>query len=66
LWGAVAGAAYVVLLPHALQRYEEYATAISGLITVLIIMLLPGGIVDALRTVAAWAAHGVRRARRRS
>ncbi len=48
LWGSVAGAALLSLLPELLARYEGSETILFGLILVATMILLPRGIVPTL------------------
>ena len=46
VWGAVIGAAYVVMLPELASSYSNWETAITGILTVLILIFAPRGIVS--------------------
>jgi branched-chain amino acid transport system permease protein len=45
LWGSLAGAAFINVLPHLLGPMEEYKEIIHGLILVGILLVLPRGLV---------------------
>jgi branched-chain amino acid transport system permease protein len=57
LWGAVAGALFLTVLPEALRAIESYDILVYGGILVLCMMFLPGGLAEGLRK-AAEAARG--------
>jgi branched-chain amino acid transport system permease protein len=54
LWGSLAGAAFVTILPHLLGPLEEYKDILHGLIVVVVLLMLPrgllAGIVDLAKT----------------
>jgi branched-chain amino acid transport system permease protein len=54
LWGSLAGAAFVTVLPHVLGPLEDYKEILHGLIVVVVLLVLPRGLVvglvDAVRT----------------
>ncbi len=54
LWGSLAGAAFVTILPHLLGALEDYKDILHGLIVVVVLLILPHGlvtgIVDAVRS----------------
>jgi branched-chain amino acid transport system permease protein len=45
--GAIIGAAVVTLLPEFLRGFQESAQAVLGVVTLLIFLFLPGGVVGA-------------------
>jgi branched-chain amino acid transport system permease protein len=60
LWGAVAGATFLTVLPEALRAIEDYDILLYGGLLVLCMMFLPGGLAEgaqrlgrAVRAVAA-------------
>jgi branched-chain amino acid transport system permease protein len=62
LWGAVAGALFLTILPEVLRAVENVDVLVYGAILVLTMMFLPGGLAEgAQRTArglrAAWAAR---------
>lgn len=52
LWGSLAGAAFVTVLPHLLGPLEDSKDILHGLIVVGILLVLPRGIMAELVTVA--------------
>lgn len=48
LWGSLAGAAVVTLLPHLLGPFEEYKDILHGLVVVGILLVLPRGLLAGL------------------
>lgn len=48
LWGSLAGAAFVTILPHLLGPLEEYKDILYGLIVVVVLLILPRGLVAGL------------------
>jgi branched-chain amino acid transport system permease protein len=54
LWGSIAGAAFVTILPHLLGPLEDYKEILHGLIVVVVLLVLPrgllAGIVDLVKT----------------
>ena len=54
LWGSIAGAAFVTILPHLLGPLEDYKEILHGLIVVVVLLVLPrgllAGIVDLAKT----------------
>ncbi|WP_461210429.1 branched-chain amino acid ABC transporter permease [Desulfocurvus sp. DL9XJH121] len=55
VWGAVAGAAFLTVLPEFLRAFEDIETLLYGGILVLGMMYLPGGIAGAV----AWTARAL-------
>lgn len=57
LWGSLAGAAFVTILPHLLGPLEDYKDILHGLIVVVVLLILPrgllAGIVDLAKTQVA-------------
>lgn len=57
LWGSLAGAAFVTILPHLLGALEDYKDILHGLIVVVVLLILPrgliAGIVDLVKTQLA-------------
>ena len=57
LWGSLAGAAFVTILPHLLGPLEDYKDILYGLIVVVVLLVLPrgllAGIVDLAKTQSA-------------
>jgi branched-chain amino acid transport system permease protein len=57
LWGSLAGAAFVTVLPHLLGPLEDYKDIFHGLIVVVVLLVLPrgllAGLVDLARTQLA-------------
>ena len=45
LWGSLAGAAFVTVLPHVLGPLEDYKEILHGLIVVVVLLILPRGLV---------------------
>jgi branched-chain amino acid transport system permease protein len=60
LWGAVAGAVFLSVLPEFLRAFEEIEIVIYGLILVLSMVFLPEGIAGGVKKLAAAAARGRR------
>jgi branched-chain amino acid transport system permease protein len=67
LWGAVAGALFLTILPEVLRAVENVDVLVYGAILVLTMMFLPGGLaqgaeraVRALRSAVASRRPGVR------
>ncbi len=52
LWGSLAGAAFVTVLPHLLGPLEDSKDVIHGLIVVAILLVLPRGLLAGLVTLA--------------
>ncbi len=52
LWGAVAGAMFLTLLPELLRAIEDYDILVYGAILILCMMFLPGGLAEAGRRIA--------------
>ncbi len=52
LWGSLAGAAFVTILPHLLGPLEDSKDVIHGLIVVAILLVLPRGLLAGLVTLA--------------
>jgi branched-chain amino acid transport system permease protein len=52
LWGSLAGAAFVTVLPHLLGPLEDSKEIIHGLIVVAILLVLPRGLFAELVTLA--------------
>jgi branched-chain amino acid transport system permease protein len=48
LWGSLAGAAFVTVLPHVLGPLEDYKEILHGLIVVAVLLVLPRGLVAGL------------------
>ncbi|QJA05596.1 branched-chain amino acid ABC transporter permease [Thermosulfurimonas marina] len=48
LWGAVAGAVFLALLPEVLTHFEDYEVAIFGIILILVMIYSPEGLITAL------------------
>jgi branched-chain amino acid transport system permease protein len=48
LWGSLAGAAFVTLLPNVLGALDAWRDIIHGLIVVLVLTLLPRGLLTGL------------------
>ncbi|MBN1901822.1 branched-chain amino acid ABC transporter permease [Candidatus Sumerlaeota bacterium] len=44
IWGAIAGAALLIILPEALRFFQDYNILIYGAILLFIMLFLPGGI----------------------
>ncbi len=55
LWGAVAGALFLTVLPEALRTIENYDILVYGAILVLCMMFLPGGLAEGARRLFAAA-----------
>jgi branched-chain amino acid transport system permease protein len=57
LWGSLAGAAFVTILPHVLGPLEDYKEILHGLIVVVVLLILPrgllAGLVDLVKTQLA-------------
>ncbi len=52
LWGAVAGAMFLTLLPELLRAIEDYDILVYGAILILCMMFLPGGLTEGGRRIA--------------
>jgi branched-chain amino acid transport system permease protein len=52
LWGSIAGAAFVTVLPHLLGPLEEYKEILHGLLVVVVLLILPRGLVTGLADLA--------------
>jgi branched-chain amino acid transport system permease protein len=52
LWGSLAGAAFVTVLPHLLGTLEDSKDIIYGLIVVAILLVLPRGLIAELVNLA--------------
>jgi branched-chain amino acid transport system permease protein len=52
LWGSLAGAAFVTVLPHLLGPLEEYKDILHGLIVVVVLLVLPRGLLAGLVDLA--------------
>lgn len=50
-WGALLGAGYVILLPELVSGHSDYEIAITGVITIVVILLAPAGIAGLARTL---------------
>ena len=59
LWGSIAGAAFVTILPHLLGPLEDYKDILHGLIVVVVLLVLPRGLLAGLVDLAR--THLVRR-----
>jgi branched-chain amino acid transport system permease protein len=60
LWGAVAGAAFLTVLPEVLRAIEDYDILVYGAMLILCMMFLPGGLAEGVARVtrasrAFWA-----------
>jgi branched-chain amino acid transport system permease protein len=63
LWGAVAGAVFLTLLPEFLRALAEFDILVYGAILVACMMFLPGGLAEGARRLASAAARLVGRSR---
>ena len=52
LWGSLAGAAFVTILPHLLGSLEDYKDILYGLIVVVVLLVLPRGLLAGLVDLA--------------
>jgi branched-chain amino acid transport system permease protein len=52
LWGSIAGAAFVTILPHVLGPLEDYKEILHGLVVVVVLLILPRGLVAGLADLA--------------
>jgi branched-chain amino acid transport system permease protein len=52
LWGSLAGAAFVTVLPHLLGPFEDYKEILHGLIVVVVLLVLPRGLLTGLVDLA--------------
>jgi len=52
LWGSLAGAAFVTILPHLLGSLEDYKDILYGLIVVVVLLVLPRGLLVGLVDLA--------------
>jgi branched-chain amino acid transport system permease protein len=52
LWGSLAGAAFVTILPHLLGPLEDYKDILYGLIVVVVLLIVPRGLVSGLVELA--------------
>ncbi len=59
LWGSLAGAAFVTILPHLLGPLQDYKDILYGLIVVVVLLVLPRGLLAGLVDLAK--AHLVKR-----
>jgi branched-chain amino acid transport system permease protein len=59
LWGSLAGAAFVTILPHLLGAMEDSKDILHGLIVVVVLLILPRGLLVGLVDLAR--AHWARR-----
>jgi branched-chain amino acid transport system permease protein len=59
IWGAVLGAAYVVVLPELASSYSQWEVAITGVLTLLILVFAPRGVVGLLERGFAAATRGL-------
>jgi branched-chain amino acid transport system permease protein len=57
LWGAVAGATFLTVLPEVLRAIEDYDILLYGSLLILCMMFMPGGLAEAAKR----AARAVRR-----
>jgi branched-chain amino acid transport system permease protein len=58
LWGSLAGAAFVTVLPYLLGPLEDSKDIIYGLLVVVILLVLPRGLLaDLFATAKARLAH---------
>jgi branched-chain amino acid transport system permease protein len=48
IWGTLFGVAFITILPHLLDFFENYTEIIHGVILVLILLFLPQGLVSGL------------------
>lgn len=53
LWGSLAGAAFVTILPHLLGPLEEYKDILHGLVVVGVLLLTPRGLLAGLGRLAS-------------
>jgi branched-chain amino acid transport system permease protein len=54
LWGAVAGALFLTILPEVLRAVENVDVLVYGAILVLTMMFLPGGLAEGARRATGW------------
>lgn len=54
LWGSVAGAIFLTILPEVLRAVENFDILIYGGILVLCMMFLPGGLAEGFRNLSAF------------
>jgi branched-chain amino acid transport system permease protein len=54
LWGAVAGALFLTVLPEALRAIEDYDILIYGALLILCMMFLPGGLAEGAERAVRW------------
>lgn len=52
LWGSLAGAAFVTVLPHLLGPLEGYKDILHGLLVVAVLLILPRGLLTGLADLA--------------
>lgn len=52
LWGSLAGAAFVTVLPHLLGPLQDYKEIVHGLVVVIVLLILPRGLVAGLVELA--------------
>jgi branched-chain amino acid transport system permease protein len=58
LWGGLAGAVVLTVLPEALRAIEDYDIVVYGLLLILCMMYLPGGLVEGVERLRKIVAAG--------
>jgi branched-chain amino acid transport system permease protein len=53
MWGPLIGAAVFVGLPRVLSGIEEYSSIVYGLLLLVVVLLLPNGIAEAVRNLSS-------------
>ncbi len=54
LWGGLAGAAVLTILPEALRALEDYDILVYGVLLILCMMYLPGGLMEGVGRFRKW------------
>ena len=54
LWGALAGALFLTVLPEVLRAIEDYDILIYGALLILCMMFLPGGLAQGAERAVGW------------
>jgi branched-chain amino acid transport system permease protein len=66
LWGAVAGALFLTVLPEALRAIEDYDILIYGALLILCMRFLPGGLAEGAERATRWVRARCHRPRERA
>ncbi len=57
IWGAVAGALLLTILPETLRGFQDYNILIYGGILLFIMLFMSGGLFGGGRLFLAWLSH---------